>query len=83
MSKITSISLGKYYENFIEQSLNTGRFNNVSEVIRAGLRLLEEEEKKAEILKNAIEEGMNSGYVENFDADVHLKKLKKSKKLNG
>ncbi|MEG0852006.1 MAG: type II toxin-antitoxin system ParD family antitoxin, partial [Flavobacterium sp.] len=46
MGKNTSISLGNHFENFIENSLSEGRFKNASEVVRAGLRLLEEEENK-------------------------------------
>ena len=51
MSKNTSISLGNYYDQFIHDKINEGRFKNVSEVIRAGLRLLEEEEYKITTLK--------------------------------
>jgi len=57
--------------------------NNVSEVIRAGLRLLENEESKVIALKNAIQEGLNSPRVENFDFDEHLAKLKSEKGKNG
>jgi antitoxin ParD1/3/4 len=55
----------------------------VSEVIRAGLRLLETEESKVIALRNAIQEGMNSPRVENFDFDENLKKLKSEKRKNG
>ena len=57
--------------------------NNVSEVIRSGLRLLENEESKVIALKNAIQEGLNSPRVENFDFDEHLAKLKSEKGKNG
>ncbi len=67
MSKNTSITLGSYFDQFIQSSINKGRFKNVSEVIRAGLRLLEEEESKVAALKNAIQEGLDSPRVENFD----------------
>ena len=43
MSRNTSISLGNYFDKFVQSLLNAGRYKNVSEVIRAGLRLLEEE----------------------------------------
>lgn len=79
MSKNTSISLGNHFENFVENSLSQGRFKNASEVIRAGLRLLEEEENKLLVLKNAIQEGTNSGRAKNFDANKHLENLKNSK----
>jgi antitoxin ParD1/3/4 len=49
---------------------------NVSEVIRAGLRLLEEEENRLLALKNAIKEGLESGIIEDFDPFKHLESLK-------
>ncbi len=63
-------------------TIKTGRYNNASEVIRAGLRLLEENERKILELKQAIDEGENSGYYENFDPEAHLKLLKETH-ING
>jgi antitoxin ParD1/3/4 len=80
MGKNTSISLGNHFENFIEHSLSKGRFTNASEVVRAGLRLLEEDENRLLVLKNAIQEGINSGRVENFNSNKHLEILKAKKK---
>ncbi|AMN48320.1 addiction module antitoxin [Steroidobacter denitrificans] len=60
----TSVALGNHFEEFIKEQLDSGRFNNVSEVVRAGLRLLEDEEKLRQIrhaeLKAAIQEGIDS-----------------------
>ncbi|MFZ4797363.1 MAG: type II toxin-antitoxin system ParD family antitoxin [Bacteroidia bacterium] len=81
MGRNTSVSLGDYFENFVDNKVLEGRFVNASEVIRAGLRLLEEEEKKRIILKKAIEEGVESGIAENFNPKKHLELLKE-KKLN-
>ncbi|MEW7290643.1 type II toxin-antitoxin system ParD family antitoxin [Aquimarina sp. 2304DJ70-9] len=78
MSKNTSISLGNYFDQFIQSRIRDGRFKNVSEVIRAGLRLLEEEESKAIALKNAIQEGIDSGIAHDFNPKEHLKSLKKN-----
>ena len=50
MAKNTSISLGNHFETFINSQLNTGRFHSTSEVIRAGLRLLENNERKLKAL---------------------------------
>ncbi len=51
MSENTSISLGSYFEQFIHTQISAGRYKNVSEVIRAGLRLLENEESKKMLFK--------------------------------
>ena len=82
MSKNTSISLGNYFEQFISSQVSVGRYKNVSEVVRAGLRLLENEESKIIALRNAIQKGMNSPQVENFDFDKNLKNLKAEKRKN-
>ncbi len=79
MSKNTSVSLGEYFDHFIQTQISAGRYKNVSEIIRAGLRLLEHEESKAIALKNAIQEGLNSTRVENFEFEEHLSKLKSEK----
>jgi antitoxin ParD1/3/4 len=80
MSKNTSITLGSYFDQFIQSALRGGRYKNASEVVRAGLRLLEEEEQKIIALRHSISEGINSGLAEDFDPEEHLKKLKTSKK---
>ncbi len=82
MSRNTSISLGNYFDRFVQSRLTTGRFKNASEVIRAGLRLLEEEENMIIALKDAIQEGVESGIAINFNSEVHLKELKAKKKMN-
>ncbi|MBC6399586.1 MAG: type II toxin-antitoxin system ParD family antitoxin [Ekhidna sp.] len=81
MSKNTSISLGNYFDQFVSNQVSAGRYKNASEVIRAGLRLLENEESKAIALRNAIEEGLNSTKVEDFDKN--LRRLKAEKRKNG
>lgn len=83
MNKNTSISLGDYFETFVRRSISRGRFKNASEVIRAGLRLLEEEESKVLALKTAIQEGIDSGIAYDFDSQKHLDSLKAKKRLNG
>jgi len=72
MNKNTSISLGNYFDQLVQSCITEGRFKNVSEVIRAGLRLLEEEESKVIALKNAIQEGIYSGIAHNFTPKKHL-----------
>lgn len=80
MSKNTSITLGTYFDEFIQNVLKEGRYKNASEVIRAGLRLLEEKEEKKIALQAAIEEGVASGVNEHFDPEEHLKQMKAKKK---
>jgi antitoxin ParD1/3/4 len=80
MSKNTSISLGNYFDQFVHNQVSVGRYKNVSEVIRAGLRLLENEESKAIVLRNAIQEGIDSGIAYDFDADKNLERLKSAKR---
>lgn len=75
MGRNTSISLGPHFESFIESTVSKGRFSYASEVVRAGLRLLEEE-NRITVLRNAIREGIESGRAENFDPKKHLKTLK-------
>ena len=79
----TSVSLGEYFKEFVDESVSNGRYKNASEVIRAGLRLLEEEENKIQILKKAIQDGIDSGIAENFNAENHLKVLKANKTKGG
>jgi antitoxin ParD1/3/4 len=43
MSRNTSISIGAYFDSFIQNRISAGRFKNASEVVRAGLRLLDDE----------------------------------------
>ena len=76
--KTTSVALGSYFEDFIKDQISSGRYNNASEVIRAGLRLLADDESRIVALKSAIEEGINSGIAEDFDPQAHLKSLKAS-----
>lgn len=83
MGRNTSISLGDHFEDFVDKRVSTGRFKNASEVIRAGLRLLEEEENKISALKTAIVEGIDSGIAKGFDPKKHLSKLKAAKRKNG
>jgi antitoxin ParD1/3/4 len=82
MSKNTSISLGSYFDQFVQSRIREGRFKNVSEVIRAGLRLLEEEESKVIALRNAIQKGIDSGIAQDFDPQKLLESLKEKKHSN-
>ncbi|UKT65502.1 type II toxin-antitoxin system ParD family antitoxin [Pedobacter mucosus] len=75
MGKNTSMVLGDHFENFVDERIAEGRFKNASEVIRAGLRLLEEEEQKLKRLRLALIDGEESGIVSDFNPKDHLEKL--------
>jgi antitoxin ParD1/3/4 len=81
--KNTSISLGNYFDQFVSSQVSAGRYKNVSEVIRAGLRLLEDEESKVIALRNAIQEGIDSGIAHDFDPQKNLENLKARRTANG
>lgn len=81
--KNTSVSLGNYFDQFVQSQVSAGRYKNVSEVIRAGLRMLEDEESKVIALRNAIQEGQNTSLAEDFDFDENLKNLKSETRNNG
>lgn len=72
MSKTTSVALGDHFREYAERKVREGRYGSTSEVIRAGLRLLESEELNLEALRAAIQEGLNSGPAEAFDFDAFL-----------
>ncbi len=82
MGRNTSVSLGDHFESFVDHQISEGRYENTSEVIRAGLRVLEDEENCIGILKSAIVEGIDSGFLTNFDSKKHLAKIKASTKKN-
>jgi len=67
MPKNTSFSLGDYFTRFIEAQVAQGRYGSASDVVRAGLRLLEEQEAKLASLRSALIEGEQSGISIPFD----------------
>jgi antitoxin ParD1/3/4 len=61
MTKNTSFSVGEHFSGFIEAQVSEGRYSSASDVVRAGLRLLEEQEMKLAALRAALIEGEESG----------------------
>ncbi len=74
MSKNTSISLGDHFTDFIDAKVAEGRYASASDVVRAGLRLLEEREASLAALRAALIEGENSGASTPFDFEAFLAK---------
>jgi len=79
MAKNTSISLNDHFDTFISESVKNGRYDSASEVIRAGLRLLESNEVKLESLRSMLTEGEASGFadysyekmIQQLDSEMH------------
>jgi len=69
MPKNTSMTLGDHFDGFITDQVDNGRYASASEVVRAGLRLLEDNEHKVATLRRLLEEGEKSGTAEyNFES---------------
>ena len=83
MAKNTSILLGDYFDKFINSQLQTGRFSSASEIVRAALRLFEQEENKRNELIEELKAGEKSGFVKNFDSKQFLEDLHKKHMNDG
>jgi len=77
MPRNTSVTLGEHFDRFVSEQINEGRFQSVSEVVRAGLRKLEEDEAKLQALRHKLQAGETSPTVENFDGEEFLTALRK------
>lgn len=75
MAKTTSIALGEHFTSFIESQVAKGRYDSASEVVQAGLRILEEHEIRHRALQQAITEGVQSGIAGDLDMDVIQREL--------
>ncbi|MDP0880715.1 type II toxin-antitoxin system ParD family antitoxin, partial [Klebsiella variicola] len=72
MSKNTSIVLSEHFQAFIAEQVEKGRYGSASEVVRAGLRLLEDREARLARLRAALIEGEQSGVAEAFDIGAFI-----------
>lgn len=75
MNKNTSVSLGEHFDKFIKNEISSGRYKSTSEVIREGLRMLEQKQLRESTIRKAIQEGIDSGTISNFSIDEFLKEL--------
>lgn len=70
MSRNTSVALGQHFASFIDAQVQSGRYGSASDVVRAGLRLLEEHEAKVKALQAALHAGLESGEPRPFDFEA-------------
>lgn len=77
MPRNTSVTLGEHFDKFVADKISEGRFQSVSEIVRAGLRKLEEDEAKLAALRRKLQAGEESPVVENFDGEDFLSRLHK------
>jgi len=81
MPRNTSVTLGEHFDAFVSQKIEEGRFQSVSEAVRAGLRRLEEDECKLDALRQKLQAGEDSPLVEDFSPNQFLEELReKSRK---
>ena len=76
MARNTSVSLGDHFARFIDTQVDKGRYGSASDVVRAGLRLLEEHEAQVDALRAALVEGEQSGEPQPFKGEAFLKEMR-------
>ncbi|WP_454623448.1 type II toxin-antitoxin system ParD family antitoxin [Brucella anthropi] len=76
MSRNTSVSLGDHFVNFIDSQVRGGRYGSASDVVRAGLRLLEEQETRVKSLQEALIAGEESGQSKPLDREGFMQRMK-------
>ena len=77
MAKNTSITIGDELNDFVAGQVESGRYGSASEVVRAGLRLLEEHEAKLRALRVALKDGEESGTPTEFDFDAFIERKRR------
>ena len=76
MPRNTSVTLGEHFEKFVNDKIEQGRFQSVSEAVRAGLRILEEDEIKLEALRTKLKASKESALIEDFDPQKFLVEMR-------
>ncbi|MBV1884490.1 MAG: type II toxin-antitoxin system ParD family antitoxin [Pseudomonadales bacterium] len=77
MARNTSVTLGEHFDEFVLEKINAGRFQSVSEVVRAGLRKLEKDEIRLQALKDKLQAGEDSPLVGGFNGEKFIEELHK------
>ena len=77
MPRNTSVTLGDHFDQFVAEIIQHGRFQSMSEVVRAGLRKLEADEAKLQALRDRLKSGEDSPLVDDFDSDRFLARMHK------
>ncbi|MGA0617678.1 type II toxin-antitoxin system ParD family antitoxin [Paracoccus sp. KR1-242] len=76
MARNTSVTIGDHFAAFINEQVQAGRYGSTSDVVRAGLRLLEEHEAKIKALEAALIEGEESGEPQPFDNEAFKARMR-------
>ena len=76
MPKNTSFILGEHFDAFVTSQVEAGRYRNATDVIRSGLRLLEERETRLQALRHALIEGERSGVAGPLDVKTIKKQAR-------
>jgi len=83
----TSYTVGSHYEEFIKRLVESGRYSTASEVMREGLRLIEEKEEqrqaKLDALRAAVQEGLDSGPADAWDVEELIAEAKRRQASHG
>ena len=77
MARNTSVTLGEHFDGYAAEKIKEGRFQSVSEVVRAGLRKLEEDETKLQVLRDKLQAGEDSPLVDDFNGEAFIEGLHK------
>ena len=57
MGRNTSVSLDSHFTDFVDEQVKAGRYASASEAVRAGMRLLQQEEAKLDLLRKTLATG--------------------------
>lgn len=82
MARNTSVILGEHFDDFIKSEIDSGRYKSISEIIRSGLRLLEDEKHKIHLINEALIVGEMSGEAIDFDNEKFKRKMRRKLREN-